>query len=207
MNLLRSSLAGLLLLGAGAALAHAELETATPAQNSTVTTLPSEITLTFSEAVEVGFSLFKVYKLDATVPAAETTEETTPAATQDEDHSETGGETAEGHAEDDMENSAEGDAEDRDQDAAANADATPPTPEQLRLNGLAGTLVAQVLETKGDEAARADAGVATEATSKTVTLNLKPDLAPGTYVVMWRALSVDTHSEQGYYVFTYQPTP
>ena len=200
MSLLRSSRAGLLLLGAGLAFAHAELETATPAQNSTVTTLPNEITLNFSEAVEVGFSLFKVYKLDETAPAAETTAETTTAATQDENH-----------AEDATENSSEGDtegnAEDRDPDAAANADATPPTPEQLRLNGLAGALVAQVLEAKGDEAARADAGVATEATSKTVTLNLKPDLAPGTYVVMWRALSVDTHTKQGYYVFTYQPVP
>ena len=202
MNLLRSSLAGLLLLGAGLAFAHAELETATPAQNSTVTTLPNEITLNFSEAVEVGFSLFKVYKLDETALAETTAEtaETTTAATQDEDH-------AEDATENSAESDAEGNAEDRDQDATANADATPPTPEQLRLNGLAGTLVAQVLETKGDEAARADAGVATEATSKTVTLNLKPDLAPGTYVVMWRALSVDTHTEQGYYVFTYQPVP
>ena len=191
MNLLRHSLAILLLLGTGLALAHAELESATPAQNSVVNTLPTEITLTFSEEVEVGFSLFKVYKLDETAASADTTttEATSTATTteatdtpaQDEDHQD------EGHA--------------------ASADATPLTPEQLRLNGLAGAMVSQVLETRDDEAARADAGTATtEATSKTVTLNLKPDLSPGTYVVMWRALSVDTHSEDGYYVFTYQPT-
>lgn len=35
--------------------------------------------------------------------------------------------------------------------------------------------------------------------------SLPTDLAPGTYAVMWRALSVDTHTLQGFMVFTYQP--
>ncbi len=187
MKPLRHSLAGLLLLGAGAALAHAEFETATPAQNSTVTTLPTEITLTFSEEVEVRFSLFKVYKLMETA-LAEAATPTAETAAQEERGDEHGDEADE--REDDHESADEN-----------------PNPEQLRLNGLAGAMVSQVLETKGDEDARADVGTATEATSKTVTLNLKPDLTAGTYVVMWRALSVDTHTEDGYYVFTYQPTP
>lgn len=39
----------------------------------------------------------------------------------------------------------------------------------------------------------------------TVTLSLPEDLSPGTYAVMWRALSVDTHTVQDVLVFTYQP--
>ena len=197
MILLRHSLASLLFLGASLALAHAELTGATPAQNSVVSTLPSEITLDFSEEVQVGFSLFKVYPLDETAASADTTSATTTeTATQDEDSS------GEEHSDDDHSDSAD-EHEDDHESTEANL-----TPEQLRLNGLAGAIVSQVLTARDDEVARADAGTATlETTSKTVTLNLKPDLEPGSYVVMWRALSVDTHTEQGYYVFTYQPSP
>jgi len=77
---------------------------------------------------------------------------------------------------------------------------------RARLNGLAGALVSEVLTAQGDEAARADAGVSTaERTSREITLPLKDGLEPGHYVVMWRALSVDTHTTQGFYVFTYAP--
>jgi methionine-rich copper-binding protein CopC len=63
-----------------------------------------------------------------------------------------------------------------------------------------------VLTKRGDEAARADAGVTTTArTSTDISLRLKPDSPPGVYAVMWRVLSVDTHTTQGFHVFIVAP--
>lgn len=77
---------------------------------------------------------------------------------------------------------------------------------EARLNGLAGQLVSEVLEAQGDDDARADTGVSTpERTTETVTLPLKPDLGPGVYVVMWRMLSVDSHTSQGFVTFRVSP--
>lgn len=77
---------------------------------------------------------------------------------------------------------------------------------QARINGLAGQLVSEVLEAQGDEEARADTGLQTdENTAETVTLSLKPDLNAGVYVVMWRALSVDSHALQGFITFRVAP--
>ncbi len=73
---------------------------------------------------------------------------------------------------------------------------------RLRTNGLAGQLASNVLETQDDEKVRADTGLQTdERTAETVTLPLKPDLSAGTYVVMWRVLSVDSHTTQGFTTF------
>jgi methionine-rich copper-binding protein CopC len=55
----------------GAASAHAELGSASPAEGENVITMPTEVALTFTEPVEVRFSLFKVYPLDADVNMAE----------------------------------------------------------------------------------------------------------------------------------------
>lgn len=135
----------------GGVSAHAELQSASPAEGQTVTTLPTEVALTFTEPVEVRFSLFKVYPLDADVDMSE-----------------------------------------------ENA--------QLRLNGLAGQLVAEVLEAQGDGEARADTGVSTtERTSVEVVLPLKSKLEPSRYVVMWRVISADTHPVEGFYTFVYAP--
>lgn len=79
------------------------------------------------------------------------------------------------------------------------------SPEQLRLNGLAAALVSDVLQTEGDEEARVDRGILESGQSDRVTLSLREGLEPGTYVVMWRALSVDTHTIQGYYLFELKP--
>ncbi len=77
---------------------------------------------------------------------------------------------------------------------------------EARLNGLAGQLVSEVLETQGDADARADTGLSTsERTTETVTLPLKPDIGPGVYVVMWRVLSVDSHTSQGFVTFWVAP--
>lgn len=77
---------------------------------------------------------------------------------------------------------------------------------EARVNGLAGQLVSEVLETQGDDDARADTGVSTpERTTETVTLPLKSDSGPGVYVVMWRVLSVDSHTSQGFVTFRVSP--
>lgn len=55
------------LLGAGPALAHAHLDASTPEANAVVTAPVTVVELRFSEAVEVAFSTFKAYRLDAEV--------------------------------------------------------------------------------------------------------------------------------------------
>ncbi|GEM86164.1 copper resistance CopC family protein [Meiothermus granaticius] len=52
-----------LLLVSGLALAHAELESSIPAMDSTVKIPPQSVSITFTEAVEVKLSVFKVYPL------------------------------------------------------------------------------------------------------------------------------------------------
>lgn len=83
------------------------------------------------------------------------------------------------------------------------AEVDPNTPDaQARRNGLAGSLVSDVLGVQNDMAARADLElVPDEATASTVSLPLKAGLEPGIYVVMWRILSVDTHQTQGFLTF------
>jgi copper resistance protein C len=131
------------------ALAHANLESSTPEDSSTVMTL-EPVRLTFTENVQVAFSFFRVYKL-----------------------------------------ADEGSLED--------------TQEKLRLNGLAGQVLATIAE-EDDKAARADAGlITTENTSDVIELELKSDLTPGIYALLWRVLSVDTHVTQGFILFEYQP--
>jgi methionine-rich copper-binding protein CopC len=81
-----------------------------------------------------------------------------------------------------------------------------PVVETQRLNAAAGALVSDVLQKRGDEAARADAGLATTTrTSSDIVIGLKPDPRPGAYVVMWRVLSIDTHTTQGFFVFVFAP--
>lgn len=83
-----------------------------------------------------------------------------------------------------------------------------PGMEMRRVNAAAGALMSNVLQKRGDEADRADAGVNVESRTTTdVTMRLKPDLKPGSYVVMWRVLSIDTHTTQGFFVFTFAPRP
>ncbi len=75
-----------------------------------------------------------------------------------------------------------------------------------RLKRLARPLVQQVLSLRNDGSRRVDTGVTTtKRTSKTVVVGLKPNLAPGPYVVMWKNLGVDGHAESDYYIFVYKP--
>ncbi len=67
-------------------------------------------------------------------------------------------------------------------------------------------LVKKVLGAKGDQAQRSDDGLVTTAenTSK-IQIKLKSGLPAGTYVVMWKVLSVDGHVLSDYFLFTYKP--
>lgn len=74
----------------------------------------------------------------------------------------------------------------------------------------AAELVADVLQLRNDqdEPARVDVGVlAPTRSGSEIVVGLEKELAPGQYVVMWRALSVDSHTTQGFYVFSYSPSP
>jgi copper resistance protein C len=67
-------------------------------------------------------------------------------------------------------------------------------------------LVEVMLTRKDDEALRADAGlVSTSSPATKLELKLKDTLSGGWYVVMWKALSVDTHVTTDHYAFRYQP--
>lgn len=73
----------------------------------------------------------------------------------------------------------------------------------LKVNGAAGALKSRVLALKNDAKDRADLGLATkDRTATELVLPLKAKLKPGAYVVMWKVLSVDSHTLDGYYVFT-----
>ena len=64
MNL-RTPLLCLLLSVPATALAHAELEASSVEDGATITEPMGEVSLTFTEAAELGFSTFKVYPLPA----------------------------------------------------------------------------------------------------------------------------------------------
>jgi methionine-rich copper-binding protein CopC len=76
------------------------------------------------------------------------------------------------------------------------------TSDLRRLNASGGALVSRVLQKKDDGDDRVDDGLATTArTTREVVLRLKEGLKAGAYVVMYRVLSVDAHTTQGFYVF------
>lgn len=80
------------------------------------------------------------------------------------------------------------------------------TGDEQTLREAARERLADALRARGDEDVRADVGLAESASpSETVTIRLKETAEPGAYAVMWRALSVDTHVVEGFYVFTYDP--
>lgn len=186
MNL-RTPLLCLLLSVPATALAHAELEASSVEDGATITEPLGEVSLTFTEAAELGFSTFKVYPLPAaaTVPGDD-------AGADDHDESSDDHDDAAVQAEDEHASEATDDHADEGGHAA--------------LDAAAEALMAEVMDATDDAGARADAGV-TPATgqSETVTVRLKDDLEPGAYAVMWRVLSVDSHAIEGFLTFTYDP--
>ncbi|MGL4608636.1 MAG: copper resistance protein CopC, partial [Trueperaceae bacterium] len=74
--------------------------------------------------------------------------------------------------------------------------------EHSAMDAAAKMFVPTVIDVSGDEDARADAGLASaEDLTKSVTLTLKEDLLPGAYVAMFRVLSADTHTVEGFITF------
>jgi|GEM_PF-520819 len=168
-------LASLLL---GQALAHAHLDSSEPAPGSTASGVDA-VVLRFTEAVEVGFSTFKVLRLDEALAAVgmpaqdghDHGEADHDHGEADHDHGEAGHDHAAGGLDPELEAQAQAVA------AAALADA-----------GFATGLVPAIADP--------GSGAHTE-----LTLVLAQPLEPGRYVVAWRVLSVDTHAADGYLVF------
>jgi copper resistance protein C len=75
-----------------------------------------------------------------------------------------------------------------------------------KLEAQAEALAEKLTLKKNDQNARADAGFKgmSDETTK-VSVNLKPRLKPGVYVVMWRLLGTDTHTVSGNIWFQYKP--
>lgn len=72
-----------------------------------------------------------------------------------------------------------------------------------RLNGLAAALVNDVLELREDGPDRVDTGIESDgATVDELNVVLDSDLPAGHYVAMWRVLSIDTHTTEGFIVFS-----
>jgi copper resistance protein C len=70
------------------------------------------------------------------------------------------------------------------------------------MDAAAKLFIPTVIDLTDDEEARADTRlVATEEMAKSVTINLKENLAPGAYVAMFRVLSADTHTVEGFITF------
>lgn len=187
----RSLIFSLFLLVPTIALAHADLESSSIEAGATVTEPLSEVSLTFTEAAELGFSTFKVYPLPAD-PAATNHDEPGMEDHDDETsggHDDTAAAQAEGGHNDDA-------ADDHGDDSEHGA-----------LDAAAETLLAEVIDAQRDEGVRADTGVSpSEGQSETVTLQLRNDLEPGAYAVMWKVLSVDAHTIEGFLTFTYDPS-
>jgi methionine-rich copper-binding protein CopC len=67
-------------------------------------------------------------------------------------------------------------------------------------------LLTEKIKLKDDEAVRADVGViAPQNRSKEIRLGLKDGLEPGLYIIMWKVLSIDSHSSEDFSYFIYQP--
>lgn len=164
-----------LVLSLGLVFAHSEFESSTPEDGAVLTTAPSEIVINFEKDIQPNFSVFKVYALPADMIA--------DAVTMDDSgHSE-----GEEHSE--SESHSEGEAPSEESGEHSAMDAT------------AKLFIPTVIDISGDEDARADTGIVAADTAKSVTINLKENLAPGAYVVMFRVLSADTHTVEGFITF------
>lgn len=72
-----------------------------------------------------------------------------------------------------------------------------------RLNGLAAILISRYNGSQEDGDGKVEAEVGHPSGDKAqVQLRFEQPLEPGHYVVMWRALSVDTHVVDGHVIFT-----
>ena len=82
-----------------------------------------------------------------------------------------------------------------------------PIPEDKKeLARAAKALLAEKIKLRNDEAERADTGlIEPQDRSTVIKLGLKEGLEPGLYIIMWKVLSVDSHSSEDFSYFIYQP--
>ena len=145
----------------GAVSAHAYLETSDPEAGATLQTAPEQITLSFSEPLELRFSTFEIAPLET--------------------------------------------------------DATDPREVRVAAQDLMAEVLGQsgdnLTSGSGDESDEAGSQMSgepsaevlnSERTAREVVLELG-NLEPGTYVVMWRLLSTDTHASDDFVTFTVAP--
>jgi copper resistance protein C len=136
-------LAGIGMLGS--VLAHANLNTSSIKEGETVRVMPKTITLEFSEAVEVGFSRFKLVALEPKIKTL------------------------------------------KDANSAAEA------------------MLEATLDKRDDEKTRADDGLHNApAVAAKLEVKLKAKLPAGWYVMMWKVLSIDSHTGSDFFVFQYK---
>jgi methionine-rich copper-binding protein CopC len=188
-------LLSLSLLFFNVALAHSELESTVPTDGALLDHAPTEIVLTFKTDIQPGFSIFKVYAIPADMLAEATAH--AEGESQDDHHSE---DTSSGHSEEESHDDehAEGTSSHDDTAAAEHSESE----SHGSIDTAAKMFIPTVIDLQGDEDARADTGInSTDNLAKSVTINLKDDLAAGAYVVMFRVLSGDTHPIEGYITF------
>jgi methionine-rich copper-binding protein CopC len=196
-------LASSLLLLLGFAFAHSDLESSSPADGSVLAAAPIQIVLNFAEEAQIEFSIFKVYPLPLSPEAMAMmdAEPVTEEMMASEDTASAGNSAESDVAEDEhTEGEEHTDSATKDTSATEDADTDGKHTDEV-MDTAAKELIPMVLEVTDDKAARVDTGIVEKDTSKTVTLNVKENLAPGAYVVMWRVLSVDTHTVEGSLTF------
>lgn len=191
----------------GVAFGHAELEGSTPDDGETLLTAPSDVALVFSESVELAFSTFKVYPLPSELAATaadpsaiigfDDTDDTNESADDlEDDSSDEGDDTSDDSTSSDSatgsDDSASMDGDDHNEVEHSHSDDT-----------ATAAFVSDALAATGDEGERVDEDVTSQGSE--VTLTLQDDLPAGAYVAMWKALSSDGHTVEGYLTFSYQP--
>jgi copper resistance protein C len=184
-----ASLSISLVLSLGFVFAHSEFESSTPEDGAVLTTAPSEIVINFEKDIQPNFSVFKVYLLPADMIADAATMDASGHSEGEAEHSETSsdsGTTTEGEHSEGEAHSEEGG-------------------EHSAMDAAAKLFIPTVIDLSGDEDARADTGIVAADTAKSVTINLKETLAPGAYVAMFRVLSADTHTVEGFITFEIKP--
>jgi methionine-rich copper-binding protein CopC len=205
MKRLLTSLSISLVLSLGLVFAHSEFESSVPEDGAVLDTPPTEVVINFEKDIQPTFSIFKVYPLPAEMIAeAATIAESEPSG--GEAHSE-GGEQSDsaGHSESATQAEAEhteGETHSGEDDQAHSEAEHSESEEHSVMDAAAKLFIPRVIDLTGDEDARADTGIApSEDMAKSVTINLKENLAPGAYVAMFRVLSADTHTVEGFITF------
>jgi methionine-rich copper-binding protein CopC len=207
MKRLISSLSISLVVSLGLVFAHSEFESSTPEDGAVLSEAPTEIVINFEKDIQPNFSVFKVYALPADM--------ITNAATMDDsghsegtEHSESG-EHSEGEAEhSEITNDSGTMTEGEHTEGEAHSEGETHSEEggeHSAMDAAAKLFIPTVIDLPGDEDARVDTGIVAADTAKSITINLKETLAPGAYVAMFRVLSADTHTVEGFITFEIKP--